>query len=202
MNFSKNVIFSIFCHRIFLPHVVLGTLHVPEHGTKGRQNGYFWFSFGDYRIYVILFQWAFLFFAAEKTTCCKKWMFAACCSNPHCCCSNFKFGRSIRLPKGMFHVKLHLNPSSTFLDIEICNKLVYSAAFCSNLRIWACCAPSDSKEVVIGHYNFKFHVSRWKISVLKKTLMTVKVAAACSKGESCCRCRKLSRMLQETSRIC
>ena len=137
----------------------------------------------------------------EKTTCYKNLKFAAGCSNLSSCCSNFKFGRSIRLPKGMFHVKFHLNPSSTFWDIEICNKLVYSAAFCSNLRIWACCAPSDSKEVVIGHYNFKFHVSRWKISVLKKTLMTVKVAAACSKGESCCRHWKLSRMLQETSRI-
>ena len=44
MIFSKNM--------IFLPHVVLSTLHVPEHETKGRQNGYFGFSFGDYRIYV------------------------------------------------------------------------------------------------------------------------------------------------------
>ena len=52
MFFFKNMIFSKFCHGIFLPHVVLGTLHAPEHGTKGRQNGYFGFSYGDYRIYV------------------------------------------------------------------------------------------------------------------------------------------------------
>ena len=70
------------------------------------------------------------FLLLKKTTCCKKWMFAACCSNPYCCCSNFKFGRSIRLPKGMFHVKFHSNPLITFWDIEICNKLVYSSAFC------------------------------------------------------------------------
>ena len=63
MIFSKNMIYSKFCHGIFLPHVVLGTLHVPEHGTKGRQNGYFLFSFGDYRIYV---------YQHAKSQCCER----------------------------------------------------------------------------------------------------------------------------------
>ena len=80
----------------------------------------------------------------------------------------------------------------SYMSWEVCRKSLnnflwysnlqhFSAAFCSNLRIWACCTLSDSKQVVIGHYNFKFHVSRWTLH-FEKTLMIVKVAAACSKG--------------------
>ena len=75
-----------------------------------------------WKILDLLFNFNYILFKAKNEACCKIIEFAAACSNPSGCRSNFKFGRRIRLPKGMLQEKFRSNLSHTSWDMAICNK--------------------------------------------------------------------------------